>query len=89
MVIVLRPQPSFRGGVVGLITSREISHPELEGIDLSNRQHEVCRLVEEYYAVAHEWPSAGWIARRLRIHRSTAYEHLAIVREKLGITRRG
>lgn len=56
--------------------------------DLTDRQREVLSLVRDYYHVARELPSAGWIARRLSISRATAHAHMEIVRQKLDPSRR-
>lgn len=49
---------------------------------LTDRQRQVVELVNAYVAVAHEPPSAGWIARRLSISRERARQHLEAIRQK-------
>lgn len=43
---------------------------------LSERQQTVVTLVTAYYSVAQEWPSSGWLSRRLNISRARAWQHL-------------
>lgn len=42
----------------------------------SERQQKVLDLVQAYYAVAEEWPTSGWLSRRLNISRARAWHHL-------------
>lgn len=49
---------------------------------LTDRQHEVVSLIAAYLAVAHEMPSAGWLARRLAISRQRAQQHLDVLRTR-------
>lgn len=68
-----------------MIRSADLENRAVTSRTLTERQLEVLQLARGYYAVAREWPSSGWISRRLRISRATAHEHLAIVREKTGL----
>ncbi len=50
----------------------------------SDQQREIVAVVREYIAVSRgEWPSSGWLARRLSISRQRAYEQLLRCREWL------
>lgn len=49
---------------------------------LTDRQQAVLVLVEQYYAAAHEMPSAGWLSRRLLISRKRAWQHVQALRDK-------
>lgn len=49
---------------------------------LTNRQQQVFVLVHDYYSVAHEMPSTGWISRRLNISRQRAAVLLDTLRTK-------
>lgn len=51
-------------------------------LPLTDRQQAVFVLVEQYYAVAHEMPSSGWISRRMAISRKRAWQHLQALRDK-------
>jgi DNA-binding MarR family transcriptional regulator len=50
--------------------------------ELSDRQQAVATLVERYYSVAREMPSAGWLARQLSISRQRAHAHIDALRRK-------
>jgi DNA-binding CsgD family transcriptional regulator len=54
---------------------------------LTPRQKEVARLVTDYYSVAGELPSAGWLARRLDISRQRALVHVETLRRKRWLDR--
>lgn len=49
---------------------------------LTDRQRTVLSLATQYYAVAEEWPSTGWISRRLHISRKRAWQHMNLLRER-------
>jgi hypothetical protein len=53
-----------------------------EAYPLSARQQTVVTLVTQYYAVAQELPSCGWLARRLSISRQRAYTHMETLRRR-------
>lgn len=71
-----------------MISPLELDNRAVPTEHMTSRQREVLRLVSEYYAGAREFPSSGWLARRLRIHRSTAHEHMQLVLGKLDPSRR-
>jgi hypothetical protein len=48
----------------------------------TERQHTVVTLVTRYYAAADEYPTSGWLARKLSISRQTAYRHLQTMRSR-------
>ena len=71
-----------------MITPSDLVNRAIAPGEITSRQREVLVLVRQYYAAAHELPSAGWLSRRLKISRATAHEHMAIVLEKLDPSRR-
>ena len=50
---------------------------------LTDREREVLTIITAYVSVAHESPSAGWLSRRLQIHRSRAHQLMQSVRDKM------
>lgn len=65
-----------------MIESRDLVNRAEGAATLTPRQREVRALYCAYVAVAEEPPSSGWIARRLRISRKSAYLHVMAIREK-------
>jgi len=49
---------------------------------LSDRQREVVALVTRYVSVAREFPSSGWLSRRLNISPARARQHIDALRRK-------
>jgi DNA-binding CsgD family transcriptional regulator len=49
---------------------------------LTARQRQVYELVSDYYRVAHEMPSMGWVSRRLQISRERARQHVEQLRNR-------
>lgn len=65
-----------------MIRSSDLQDRQVASVTLTDRQQEVFRLVTDYYAVAHELPSTGWISRRLHISRQRAQVLLETLRSK-------
>jgi biotin operon repressor len=64
------------------MTPDVLTHRQTVAPTLSERQQTVLTLVTAYYAVAHEWPSSGWLSRRLQISRKRAWQHLTTLRDR-------
>lgn len=65
-----------------MINAGDLSNREIEPETLTTRQREVYTLVTAYYSVAREWPSSGWLSRRLNISRKSAYLHMIAIRDR-------
>lgn len=65
-----------------MITSAELQNHGVAPASLTDRQREALTLVQDYYRVAHEAPSYGWLARRLGVSRQTAAEYIDVLRRK-------
>lgn len=65
-----------------MMRSSDLENRLVAGDELTDRQRDVASLVQQYIAVAHEMPSAGWLSRRLNISRERARQHLEAIREK-------
>lgn len=50
---------------------------------LTDRQEVAFTLVESYYRVACEMPSAAWLSRRMGISPKRAWEHMDSIRRKV------
>jgi len=66
-----------------MITPDQLSNRAIDTSEITSRQLEVLTLVREYYAVAKELPSAGYLSRRLKISRQRAHA----IMERLRSTR--
>lgn len=65
-----------------MIRSSDLQNRAVLPDELTDRQRDVATLVDQFLAVAHEMPSAGWLSRRLKISRERARQHLEAIREK-------
>jgi len=65
-----------------MITSHELQNHGVNPESLTERQQEALTLVRDYYRVASEPPSYGWLARRLGVSRQTAAEYIQTLRRK-------
>lgn len=65
-----------------MITSNDLQNHGTNPESLTARQTQALTLVREYYRVAQEPPSYGWLARRLGVSRQTAVEYVETLRRK-------
>lgn len=66
-----------------MITSADLNNRvEPTSSVLTERQREVLGLLEDYYRVAREAPSYGYLARRLGVSRQRAAEFVETLRRK-------
>lgn len=63
-----------------MITRNDLENRE--AVALPPRQSEALQLVEQYYRVAGEPPSYGWLARKTGISRQGAYDLMRRARER-------
>lgn len=60
----------------------ELTTRQVRPATMTVRQREVVELVTAYVTVAEEPPSYRWLARRLRISRQRAHQHVRSLRER-------
>jgi Mn-dependent DtxR family transcriptional regulator len=65
-----------------MITNTDLAQRDVKQTELTDRQRQALTLIEDYYRVAHEAPSYGWLARRLGVSRQTAVEYIGALRRK-------
>ncbi len=70
-----------------MITASDLTNRGDTPAALTDRQREAFTLVTEYYRVALEAPSYGWLARRLGVSRQTAVEYIGVLRRKGWLSR--